>query len=228
MLEKLSLNSVRPKLLAVRLIPAPDVELSKKLTGSRQNSISYGVISCDFDHALHVALDEATKASPVHVLYVRSMYAGLTRTSDGLTGEVLGILEGADDEIVREGLKAAARTLQDDLQLYTTPGSPGVTFFPHVVTSLGEYLSKESGLPVGDAMAYLIAPPLESVIALDAALKAAHVRLIKHFAPPTQTNRGGAFLAGPLEECQAAAYAFAEAVARVASVPIQALDRKTS
>jgi len=47
-------------------------------------------------------------------------------------------------------------------------------------------------------MAYLIAPPLEAVVAVDAALKAAPVKLAKWIPPPSETNFAGAFLTGEL------------------------------
>ena len=91
--------------------------------------------------------------------------------------------------------------------------------FPHVIASLGTYLSKEAGLPVGDAMAYLVAPPIEATVALDAALKVADVRAAKVFPPPTETNYAAAWLTGDLDACQAAAVAYAEAVVQVARTP---------
>jgi ethanolamine utilization protein EutL len=74
-------------------------------------------------------------------------------------------------------------------------------------------------------MAYLIAPPIEAMIALDAAMKAADVRMARFFGPPTETNFAGAYLAGELSEVEAAARAFAEAVLSVAREPLQAATR---
>ena len=71
------------------------------------------------------------------------------------------------------------------------------------------------GLQVGDPMAYLVAPPMEHTIGLDAALKAASVRAAKIFPPPTETNFAAAWLSGDLPECQAAAEAYAAAVVDV-------------
>ncbi len=48
----------------------------------------------------------------------------------------------------------------------------------------------------GSALAYLIAPPLESVVGLDAACKAAPRALAKWFGPPSETNFGGGYLVG--------------------------------
>ena len=74
-------------------------------------------------------------------------------------------------------------------------------------------------MPLGTALAYLIAPPLESMYALDAALKAADVRLAKLYAPPSETNFGGGLLSGTQSACDAACAAFREAVAEVARAP---------
>jgi ethanolamine utilization protein EutL len=214
---------IHPKVLSARLIPAPHAETLGTFSKKKSEGQSFGLISSDFDHALFVALDEATKASPVQVIYAKSMYAGLSRTLDPFTGEGMGILAGGDDDIVREGLKAAVRALET-ISFYKTEGA-GITFFPHVISSLGEYLSKEMGLSAGESAAYLIAPPVESVIALDAALKAANVRLVRHFGPPTETNRGGGLLSGELQECQAAAAAFTSSLEYFAVSPVDALDR---
>jgi ethanolamine utilization cobalamin adenosyltransferase len=81
-------------------------------------------------------------------------------------------------------------------------------------------------VPVGRPLAYLIAPPLESIVGLDAACKAARVRVTKWFGPPTETNFGGAYLAGDLPACQAAAQAFAGAIVDVCRAPRAADPRK--
>jgi ethanolamine utilization protein EutL len=74
-------------------------------------------------------------------------------------------------------------------------------------------------VPQGSALSYLIAPPLESMYAMDAALKAADVILCKLFAPPSETNFGGGILSGTRSACEAASAAFASAVAEVAEQP---------
>ena len=66
---------------------------------------------------------------------------------------------------------------------------------------------------------------MESIIALDAALKAADVRLCRYFGPPTETNFGGGYLTGKLAAVEAAAAAFAEAVLEVAQSPLAAARR---
>lgn len=88
----------------------------------------------------------------------------------------------------------------------------------------GSYLSAACEIPEGSPLAYLIAPPLESMYALDKALKAAQVR----FAPSTARRRpptlAAALLTGSQSDCQAACDAFARAVIDVAANPIETLS----
>ena len=70
-------------------------------------------------------------------------------------------------------------------------------------------------------MAYLVAPPMEGTVALDAALKGADVRVAKIFPPPSPTNFAAAWLTGSLDACEAAAVAYAEAVVAVGRGPVE-------
>lgn len=213
----------KPRVLAAKLIPAPHVELFTALKFPSTDETSFALISCDLDHALFTALDQATKASPVNVVYTRSLYAGSAPSHSPLSGEAFGILSGADDQIVREGLKATIRALEQ-APYRITEGTFSIPYFSHVISSLGFFLSKEAKLNPGDAIAYVMAPPVESVVALDAALKSSQVRLVRHFALPTETNFGGGYLSGELNECQAAAQAFSNALSLLAQQPIDTLD----
>ena len=96
-----------------------------------------------------------------------------------------------------------------------------VPYLAHTVASAGSFLSREAGVRQGTALAYLIAPPLEAMYAMDAALKAANVKLCKLYAPPSETNFGGGLLSGTQSACQAACAAFAEAVKEVAVRPVE-------
>ena len=98
----------------------------------------------------------------------------------------------------------------------------GVHLFGGRVTSLGHYLSAEAGLKPGQSMCYLVAPPIEGTIALDAALKAADVVVAKVFPPPSETNFATAWLHGDQPSCEAAAVAYAEAVVEVGRRPLYA------
>jgi len=168
---------------------------------------------------MSVALDEATKHAPIDVIFAKSFYAGAAHASGRLSGEILGVIGAAEPEAIDAGLEALIRCLAHDACFYDADGKGTVTVFPHVISSLGEYLSREAGLAVGEPMAYLVAPPIEATLGLDAALKAAPVRAVRVQPPPTETNFACAWLTGTLDACEAAAVSFAAAVVEVASNP---------
>jgi ethanolamine utilization protein EutL len=213
------LEPILPTVLSVRRLPNADPALVKAYGGDPEKHRSLGLVTCDQDDAMYVALDEATKHAPVDVIFARSFYAGAAHASGKLSGEILGVIAASEPEAIEAGLDALLRCLQHDACFYDADGKKTVTVFPHVIASLGEYLSKEADLPAGTPMAYLVAPPIEATIALDAALKAADVRAVKVQPPPTETNFACAWLTGDLDACEAAAVAYAQAVVGVASAP---------
>jgi ethanolamine utilization protein EutL len=175
------------------------------------------MLTTDCDDATYIALDAATKAADVKVSYGRSFYAGAANASTPNAGEVIGILAGATPGAVRSGMEAALAALQR--VGFESAGE--VPYLAHTVSSVGSYLAKEAGVPEGSAIAYLIAPPLEGMYAMDAALKAADVKLCKLYAPPSETNFGGGLLSGTQSACDAACAAFAAAVEEVAVRPVE-------
>ena len=202
------------KILAVRYLANASPALAKSL-GAPEGYPSLGLITTDSDDATYIALDEATKAADVKVCYSRSFYAGAANASTPHAGEVIGILAGATPGAVRSGMEAAIGALSR--VGFEEVG--GVPYLAHTVSSCGKFLAKEAGVSEGSALAYLIAPPLESMYALDGALKTADVVLCKLYEPPTETNFGGGLLTGTQSACAAACAAFREAVAEVARNP---------
>ena len=181
---------------------------------------SLGLFTTDCDDVSYAALDEATKAADVSVAYARSLYAGSANASTALAGEFIGILSGPDPEEVRSGLAAARRFMEQDACFYTANDAGTVVYFAHCISRTGSFLSKEAGVPEGAALAYLIAPPVEAMMGLDAAVKAADVKLQKFYGPPTETNFAGGLLTGDQTACLAACQAFADTVRGVADAPV--------
>ena len=200
--------------LAVRYLANASPALCREL-GVPEGYSALGMLTTDCDDATYIALDAATKASDVEVAYGRSFYAGAGNASTPNAGEVLGILAGRTPGAVKSGMEAAL----SELNRLSFTEIHGVPYLAHTVSSVGTYLAKEAGIRSGSAAAYLIAPPLEAMYALDAALKAADVTLCKLYAPPSETNFGGGLLAGTQSACEAACAAFAAAVAEVAANP---------
>ena len=213
------LEPITPTVLSVRRLQNADPALITSYGGDPARHRALGLVTCDQDDAMYVALDEATKHAPIDVIFARSFYAGAAHASGRLSGEILGVIAGEDPAAIEAGLEALLRCLAHDACFYDADGKRGVTVFPHVIASLGDYLARESGLAVGDPMAYLVAPPLEATIGLDAALKAAEVRAVRITPPPTETNFACAWLTGTLDACEAAAVAYAAAVVDVAARP---------
>lgn len=205
---------IRVNVLAVQYIPNAAESLCTGFKVPKSHH-SLALLTTDSDDATFIALDEATKASEVEVCYARSFYAGATNASTPYAGEVIGVLSAATPGAAKSGMEAA-------LSAFDHVGfeeSNGVPYLAHTVSSCGTFLAKEAGVKVGSALAYLIAPPLESVVGLDAALKASDVHLCKLYSPPSETNFGGGLLTGTQSACAAACAAFAEAVAQVARSP---------
>ena len=204
------------KVLAVQYLSAASEALCKGLKAPKGYPC-LGLITTDCDDATYIALDEATKAADVQVCYSRSFYAGAANATTPYAGEVIGILAGATPGAVRSGMEAVLGALErvgfEQVQ--------DVPYLAHTVSSVGSHLAKEAKVRPGSALAYLIAPPLESMYAMDAALKAADVKLCKLYSPPSETNFGGGLLSGSQSACDAACQAFARAVAEVAGNPIQ-------
>ena len=68
-------DKLRANILGIRLIANVSTELIKGMEFDEKYR-SIGIITADSDDVLYTALDEATKASEVDVVYARSMYAG--------------------------------------------------------------------------------------------------------------------------------------------------------
>ncbi len=213
-------DPIRARVLAVRIIPQADAALRQRLSLAEQER-SIGLITCDSDDVGYTAVDEATKKAQVRVAYAQSMYAGAANANTALAGEFLAILAGPTPEEVRAGLDAAASFIQFGASFISANDNDSVAYFAHCIPRTGTYLSESAGVPVGAPLAYLIAPPLESMVGVDAALKAATVDLVAFYGPPSPTNFGGALLTGTQADCQAACEAFARAVEAVAACPIE-------
>ena len=220
-----TLVPLRPRLLSVRQLELVDPQLAKGLGLDPSRHVSAGLVTCDQDDSLYAALDHATKFAEVDVVYAKSFYAGSAHASGPFSGEILGVIAGPNPSEVAEGLWALREALTTEIHFVQLEGTKGPAFFPHVIAETGRYLAPLANVKVGSPIAYLIAPPVEAMIGLDAALKVAGVTLQKFFGPPTETNFGGGYLTGSLADVQAAAQAFTDAVESVVASPLGGLVR---
>lgn len=209
---------MRVNILATHMIANLSDGVAQQL-GLPDGYRSIGILTTDCDDATYCALDEATKKAMVEVVYAKSMYAGAANASTKYAGEIIGVLAGPNPDEVTAGLRAAVAFLEGGVGFHSANEDDSVVYFAHTVSRTGSYLARAAGVPEGQALAYLIAPPLEAVVGLDEALKAADVRLALLYEPPSETNFGGGLLTGSQSACQAAAAAFEAAVLDVAGRP---------
>lgn len=203
----------------MQVIPRVNDMLAAQLN-LRANQKSIGIVTLTIDDVGYTAFDEATKKADVEVVYAKSFYAGSACASGPLSGEVIGIIAGSSPDEVQSGLDAIEQKVKFDAFFEQINGNSNHALYAHTVASCGSYLAQLANVGIGTALAYLIAPPLEAIVGLDAALKAADVELKVFFGPPSETNFGGALLSGSQSSCQAAATAFRDAISIVAQNPI--------
>jgi len=201
------------------MIPNASFDLLRALKVAEGHT-SLGIITTDCDDVSYTALDEATKKALVTVVYAQSMYAGSKHASTALAGEFIGILSGMTPEDVRSGLDAAVEFIQNNAYFISANAGDSIIYYAQCISRTGSYLSAQAGVEEGTSMAYLIAPPLEATLGLDAALKAAQVEMKVYYGPPTATNFSGGLLVGEQAACRAACEAFAQTVCEIAENPL--------
>lgn len=212
-------DPIKTTVLSVKMIPNADPMLREALE-LQEDERSLGLITTDCDDVSYASLDEATKKAEVRVAYAKSMYAGAANASTKLAGEFIGILAGRNPAEVRSGLEAAISYIERDACFYSANSDDSILYFAQCISRTGSYLSEGAGVPEGTAMAYLIAPPMEAMVGLDAALKAAQVEMKVFYGPPSETNFAGGLLTGDQAACKAACEAFEETVNKIADDPL--------
>jgi len=208
------------EVLSVKLISNINPHMAKALNlESHQKAV--GLITSNCDDVTYVALDEATKAAKVDVVYARSFYGGADNANSKLAGEVIGIIAGENPAEVKSGLRTVKYEIEEGSSFYSANDDNTIMYFAHLISRVGKHLSKEAGVAEGSSLAYCIAPPLEAMYGIDAALKSANVEIAAFFEPPSETNFGGALLTGSQSACKSACEAFANAVNQVADNPLE-------
>lgn len=213
-------DPIKVNVLSVKVIPNVDEGMRKHL-GIDEDHRAIGMITTDCDDVGYTALDEATKKADIRVTYAKSFYGGAANASTKLAGEFIGIISGPSPAEVKSGLNAAIDFIENDACFYSANDDDSIAYYAHCISRTGSYLSDIAGVPEGEAIAYLIAPPIEAMYALDAALKSADVELVAFYGPPSETNFGGGLLTGSQSACKAACEAFADAVIHVADNPVK-------
>ncbi len=209
-----------PSVLSVKMISNVDDEMIEQFKLPKGHR-AIGMITADCDDVTYTALDDATKKVDIKVVYARSFYGGAANANTKLAGEVIGIISGPTPAEVKSGLDSICSFIAEEASFISANDDDSVPYYAHCISRSGSYLSEIAGIKEGEPIAYLIAPPLEAMYGLDAALKAADVRLAAFYGPPSETNFGGGLLTGSQSACKSACNAFADAVAFCAQNPIK-------
>ena len=200
------------------LSPMLPPDLQRDL-GMTEDQRSIAMFTCDIDDCAYTAIDEATKAE-VKVVYAKSFYAGAAHSSALSPVNLSVFLPVPNPAGNQKQALTPPYSILPKRHGSIRPTIPTILYilltrFPEPVVIFQEC----AGIPEGQPLAYLIAPPIEAVFGVDAAIKAADVSMPLWYGPPTETNFGGALLTGSQSACKAATEAFRDAVIAVARNP---------
>ena len=212
---------IRASVVCRKMLSNVNADLARSLNLKPEHK-SIGMITGSIDDITFISLDEATKMADVEVVYGECTFSCLDENFTHFAGEAIGIIAGTNPAEVLSGLETCSDYMENGPAYYIHGNDAGeMIYMAHCISATGNYLSAQCGIPPGTPIAYLTAPPIEQFYALDAALKAADVRIVKQFLPPLNTcNFGGALLAGTQAACKAACEAFEEACVYVANNPL--------
>ena len=186
-------DPIKAEVLATKIIPNVSPDMAKELN-LEPGMKSLALITANSDDVTYTALDEATKKADVKVVYAKSFYGGADNANTKLAGEIIGMLAGPNPAEVKSGLEACVDVIENQAHFVSANEDDTIIYYAHCISRTGSYLSEGAGIQEGEALAYLIAPPLEAMYGVDAALKAADVKMCVLYAPPSETNFGGALL----------------------------------
>ena len=212
---------IKGHVLSARVIPQVNRSLADELK-LRADQKSLLIFTADADDIAYIAADYATKMCDVEVVYGESMFAGAANANTALAGDCIIMLAGPNPDEVRNALKFIEEVHEgDDVHFVACNDANDIIYLSYCVSRTGSYLSKLKGIPEGDPLAYCVGAPMESVFGTDAAMKAADVKMVAFYGPPTNTNFSGAMFTGSQSACQAACNAYADAIQSVADCPIK-------
>ena len=117
----------------------------------------------DSDDVTYCALDEATKKADCKVVYAKSFYAGAANANTKLAGEIIGILAAPNPAEAKAGLEACVDMIENVCHFVSANDDDSICYYAHCISRTGSYLSEGCGIAEGEAIAYLIAPPLEAM-----------------------------------------------------------------
>ena len=171
-----------------------------------------GVISCDHEETMLLALDVASKKADITVLYAQTVYEGRHYSWSRYGGEITAIITGKNVSDVSSGIRYIDDYIRRGDDLFLISGENCTMYYAQVTPHAGPFFRDRYGIAQGSAYAYLVGGPIETNYALDKALKAGKTEIARYWYPPSHANSSGAVLTGTESACRAATQAFVEAL----------------
>lgn len=211
---------VEAKVLMTQIIPNVQKEYREEWKIPEDHQ-SVGIISCDNEEVMFLALDDATKKANVEVFHASRTYAGATASWSKYGGGNIAMISGPKVQDVKSGLSYAAEYIKRKCGCYKVSEDSDVFYYADWVSRAGKYFQEKYGIPADTAYAYLYSTPVESTYALDFAMKAGDTQLVAMSEIPTRSNTVGAILSGTEAACRSAVEAYANAIERMAARPLE-------
>lgn len=213
-------DKIKGHILSARIISQVTKEVAKKLN-LREDQKCLLIFSGDADDIAYISADYATKMCDVEVIHGESMYAGAANANTKSAGDVIIVMAGPNPSEMQNAYNYIRQMHEgDEVCFISANEEDSIVYLAYCISRTGSYLSTINEIEEGDSLAYCVAPPVEGMYAMDKAAKAANVKLVNFYAPPTHTNFTGAMFTGSQSACAAACKAYAEAVISVADWPI--------
>lgn len=200
---------LRSKILSEKIIPNMNEQYRKQFPHPEGHR-SLGIFTADCDDVCYIGMDEASKSTDIQIVHATALYAGAANASFKLSGEFYGAFSAPNPEDIVSAFKIIHHVVENDAYFVSCNEDDSIAYISHVISRSGTYWPQISTVKEGEALLYVIAPPNESMYAMDAALKAAEVEVAAFWAPPTYTNCGGGILKGEQSACRAAGEAFGQ------------------
>ncbi len=212
---------IEGKVVCTQIIPSVSEGMAASMK-LKPHHKSLGFFTGNIDDVTFISCDEATKGANVEIVYAECTFSCLDEKFTSLGGEAIVVFAAENPAEIESAIEIASRTMESGNACFISANDDDTCIYmAHCISGVGTHLGGTEEVPVGTAMAYCIAPPVESFYGVDAALKAADVKIVQQYFPPLNTcNFAGALMIGTQSACKAACNAFATAVERVANNPI--------
>jgi ethanolamine utilization protein EutL len=214
-IEKMKVNMLSQKLIAN---VSPELARIYQIPEDHQSAAFFSV---DNDDVAYLAIDDATKKANIKVIHAETFYGGSMCSWSKYGGGVFVLFSGPKVSDVRSGLAYVKDFIENQSQLCNFDGDEGTSFYAQCVPRCGKYFGELCNMEPGTSYAYLVGGPIETNYALDKALKAGQVKIVKYWCPPSHANSSGAVVSGTESACRAATQAFIEALAFATAHPME-------